>query len=278
MVIVYNIGISFLLYISNNYILSSLFKILSVGGNLYLLYYLFLFISLKYVVDNDNLTIIGIYGLKKVTIPIKNIKGYNEQKGKIKGIRLSGIANNSFALGRSIIDKIGVTRMFVTQNDNVFYLNTDEINYACSPKNYSEFERVLKDKGLEDKIWEHKYTKKISLHKDKRFIFLFTLVSIIIIVITLNPFILYLKHILPATMPLSFDAAFKPVLYGTSKQFAFKQMVYGALNMVILFCMYYASYFHAKYDKKSSYIYIYVALIIALVFLVLQFRILYVYW
>jgi len=81
-------------------------------------------------------------------------------------------------------------------------------------------------------------------------------VSIIILTLTLNPFILYLKHGIPDIMTLSFDANFSPIKMGTSKQFAFTQMVYGVLNMALLFCMYYASYFCAKYDRKSAYKYI----------------------
>ena len=44
------------------------------------------------------------------------------------------------------------------------------------------------------------------------------------------------------------------------------------LNMGILFCMYYAAHFHAKYDKKSAKTYIYVSLFIAMVFFLMQFK------
>jgi len=72
-------------------------------------------------------------------------------------------------------------------------------------------------------------------------------------------------------MPLNFDAKFNPIKIGTGKQFAFTQMIYGVLNMALLFCMYYASYFCAKYDRKSAYKYIYLALIVAMIFLIMQF-------
>jgi hypothetical protein len=79
---------------------------------------------------------------------------------------------------------------------------------------------------------------------------------------------------IPNNMPLNFDAKFNPIKMGTSKQFAFTQMIYGVLNMALLFCMYYASYFCAKYDRKSAYKFIYLSLIVAMIFLIMQFKIL----
>ena len=73
-------------------------------------------------------------------------------------------------------------------------------------------------------------------------------------------------------MPLSFNSNFEPARYGTGKQFAFKQMIYGVLNMAILFCMYYASYFYAKYDRKSANKFIYVSFIVSIVFFLFQLR------
>jgi hypothetical protein len=75
-------------------------------------------------------------------------------------------------------------------------------------------------------------------------------------------------------MPMSFDSKFTAIQFGTGKQFAFKQMVYGLFNMAILFCMYYAAYFCAKYDRKSSYKFIYISLILTLALLTIQIKIL----
>lgn len=275
LLIVVNLSVGVLLFITNSYIINVFCKILLICCNFYILYYLLLFITLKYVLDEENLYIYGIFNLKKVKIPLKDIRAYNVMKGKIRGVRLSGICKSNFALGRSIIDKVGVTRMFATDNEFIMYIKTEDINYAISPKEYLNLEKHLKERSIDSSFYEINYKKTNSLYKDKRFTCLFIIVSLIIIIMTLNPFILYLTNKLPQTMPLNYDASFKPILYGTSKQFAFKQMVYGALNMIVLFCMYYASYFHAKYDKKSSYIYVYIALIVSLAFLGIQVRILY---
>ncbi|WP_392486592.1 PH domain-containing protein [Haloimpatiens sp. FM7315] len=273
-IVVTNVFIGALIALEDNYLINTISKGALLACNLYIMYYLLLYMSLSYVFDEDNFYIKGIFGLKKVKVPYENIEAYTIETGKIKGVRLSGVSNNNFALGRSIIDKIGVTRMFVTENDFVLYLKTSEINYGVSPREYVALEKALKDKNIPKGFYENNFKKKVALYKDKKFLFFFSLISLIIIIMTLNPFILYLTDKLPKTMPLSYDSAFKPVIYGTSKQFAFKQMVYGALNMLILFCMQYATYFHAKYDKKSSYIYIYIALIVAAAFLGIQFRVL----
>lgn len=276
LIFIYNILIGSVYFFTDNYILSIVLKVLLVMCNVNILYYLLLFLTVKYSIDNESVHIIGIFGLKKVTIPFKNIKGYNIKSGTIKGIKLSGVCRGNFALGRSVIDKIGITRMFVTNNDKIIYIFTDEMNYAVSPCDYDKFEKILKEHDVKVLLSQNKPREKFYLYNDKKFINLLVLISIIIIFMTLNPFILYLKHALPETMPLIFNQSFEPLVFGTSKQFAFKQMIYGALNMIILFCMYYASYFHAKYDRKSSYIYMYIILAISICFLAIQLKIIYI--
>jgi hypothetical protein len=157
------------------------------------------------------------------------------------------------------------------------YLKVRDTNYAVSPMPSDQFEKELMDRKISQMEWEYKWGKTPSLHKDKFFMRTFFVVSAIITILTLNPFILYLTDKLPSSMPLSFDASFRPLEVGTGKQFAFNQMVYGVLNMAILFCMYYASLFYAKYDRKSANKFIYAALIISSAFLLIQFRILYVF-
>lgn len=260
--------------LSNSYILTSLLKVFLVGCNLYQLYFLFLSVSLKYTLDEKNLNILGLCGLKKISIPLNNIKGYKIVNGKIKGVKLSGFGKNTFALGKSVIHKIGTTSMYVTNSKNIVFLNADDINYAISPENVDELEKELNAKGINIIEWEQNFKGNGNLHRDKRFFIPLLIVSVLVLILTVNPFILYLKNMLPARMPLNFDAAFKPMEVGTGKQFALNQMIYGVLNMAVLFCMYYAAYFYAKYDKKSAYKLIYIPLIISLIFLFIQIKIL----
>jgi len=233
-----------------------------------------LYISLKCSIDDQNLIIYAIGSLKKIIVPLNKLEGYTIASGTIKGVKLYGIVSNSFAMGRFVIDKIGISRMFVTENKNIIYLKTVNMNYGVSPENFEEFEKTLISHNLSKIEWEYKVNSSYHLHKDKHFIVPFIIVSIIILILTLNPFILYLKDMLPGTMPLNFDAKFNPIKMGTGKQFAFTQMIYGVLNMALLFCMYYASYFCAKYDRKSAYKFIYLSLIVAIIFLIVQFKIL----
>ena len=274
MAVLYNILIIILLKFTNSYIVASLLKLLLVACNIYLIYYILLYSSLKYTINEENIMIYAIGPLKKITLPLNEIEGYTMSSGTIKGVKLYGIAASSFALGRFVIDKIGISRMFVTDNKNIFYIKTEHMNYAVSPMNYKEFEDALICHNVQAAVWEYKVNNSYNLHKDKHFIIPLIIVSIIILILTLNPFILYLKDMIPNTMPLNFDANFNPIKIGTGKQFAFIQMIYGVLNMALLFCMYYASYFCAKYDRKSAYKNIYVSLIVALIFLIMQFKIL----
>lgn len=272
--VLYNALFITLLFFMNSYEISSLLKIVLVVFNIYQIYYVIIYTSLKYSMDDENLYINSALGIKKVKISFSEIEGYTKAKGHIRGVKLSGYGKNHFAIGRSIIDKIGITYMFVTSTDNVIYLKTKDINYGLSPEDFDKFERELNKKGVSPLVWEYKVNRNIHLHKDKKFLIPLIIVAIVTLIITLNPLILYLYNKLPAMMPLNFNSQFVAVKFGTGKQFAFKQTIYGVLNMAILFCMYYASYFCAKYDRKSAYKFIYVSLIISLVFLIMQFRIL----
>jgi hypothetical protein len=269
-----NAFIGILLNLVESYIIILLLRTGLVGLNIYLLYYMFLNISLIYEVNADGILIKGFWGLRTIRIDFNSIEGYMLYKGNIKGVKLSGIGNDRFSFGKNVIDKVGTTHMFVTNNKNIIYIKTLQIAYAISPVDFERFEKLLANNSINDSIKEFKPKGSIDLYKEKAFYMPFILVTTLIIILTLNPLVLYLKGILPDNMPLSFDASFIPIQFGSGKQFAFKQMTYGVLNMILLLCMYYASYFCAKYDKKSAYRYIYVSLITSLVFLVLQIRIL----
>lgn len=277
MTFLYNVVIILLMYFSKSYIFSSLLKVILIIFNIYQIYYLLKSITIKVRIGEDSIFITASYGIKKVNIPFKDIEGFCVLSGKIKGVRLTGYGNDSFALGKSIIDKIGIVNMYATSNNNIVYIKTAEVIYGVSPEELSSFTELLKEKGIENMHWELPQKKIVHIHKDKNVNILLTLASIIIIAITIIPFILYLMNKLPYTMPLSFDANFIPVKLGTGKQFAFKQMSYGILNMAILFLMYYAAHFYARYDEKSAYKFLYIPFFIALLFLLMQLRILIYY-
>ncbi|WP_017414406.1 PH domain-containing protein [Clostridium tunisiense] len=271
--VMYNILLLLLMYNTGSYTVLNLLRALLIACNVFYLYHIFLWATVKYVITEDELQITGIGNLKKVIIPLSDIKGYTIISGKIKGIKLSGIASNKFALGRSVVKTLGTTRMFVTNNTSVIYLRTEEINYAISPKEAEVFEELLNKHNIFKIQWEVKFNKPNKLYKDKKFKKLLFLTSAVIIVMTLNPLVNYLTHRLPNIMPLTFDATFKPITMGTDKQFVSIQMIYGALNAAILFCMYYAAYFCAKYDRKTAYRYLYIALLVSVIFLILQIKI-----
>lgn len=272
--VICNLLIYVLLDITNSYILTSLLKSFFVIGNIYQIYFIILSITLKYNISDTHLRITAIGGLRKILIPLKELEGYKIVKGKIKAVNLFGFSTSAFALGKSSIYKIGVTSTFVTNNKKVIYLKAINGNYAISPEEVLNFEKELNRKGIRLLEWKQKLQNNSNLYKEKKFYIPFFVVSVIILILTLNPFVLYLKQLLPIKMPLSFDTTFNAVEFGTGKQFAFNQMAYGFLNMALLFCMYYASYFYAKYDRKSAYKFIYVPLVIACIFLIIQIKIL----
>lgn len=263
-----------LVLLIDSYEVLSILKVAIIVFNLYQLYYILICSSLKYFVDDDGIQILSVLKLKNIKIPFTSIQGYQKAQGHIRGMKLSGCGKNHFAIGRAIVEKIGSTYMFITSTKNIIYLKTDDINYGLSPENFHEFEKNLNDKNVNCISWEYKVNKNVNLYKDKKFFIPFIIVTVAVLILTLNPIILYFCNKLPAMMPLNFSSHFVVIKFGTSKQFAFKQMVYGLLNMAVLFCMYNAGYLCARYDKKSAYKFIYVPLILTFVFLIMQIRIL----
>lgn len=266
--------VDFLVLLLTNYIdvyvILSLIRVSLVVLNIYGIYYLLLSITLNYAVDEEKVLITGNFGFKKVIIPFNEIEGYKTSAESINGLRLSGIGNHSFAIGRYVLHKIGTTRLFVTSSKSVIFIKTKDINYAISPNDLERFTQKLKEHNIHSLQWEYSNRNEVHLHKDKKFMIPFIIVSIIIFLLTIIPLIMYVKNLIPNEMPLSFNASFQPAKIGNAKQYAFKQMIYGVLNMAILFCMYYAAHFHAKYDRKSANVYIYASLMISMVFFLMQ--------
>jgi hypothetical protein len=261
----------------DSYIVVTLIKTAVVFMNIYFIYYCLISLTVRYLLDDCSLTITFFWGLRKIRINLKDVEGYEVMEGRIRGVKLTGIGNDSFAFGRTVIEKVGTTRMFVTSNKRVVYIKSKNIAYGISPIDTEKFETALIGKGVSKGVALYKLNKNVNLYKEKIFIIPFLLVAATVVIMTLNPLMLYLSHKLPERMPLSFDSTFAVLLEGSAKQFVFKQMTYGVLNMIILLCMYYASHFSAKYDKKSAIKYIYIALITAVVFLIVQIRILTVF-
>ena len=272
--ILFNILIVGSLYLIDSYILVTLIYALFIICNGYQIKYMLISLTTRYVIREDNVEISSILGLKKISIPMNTIEKYMKTEGTIRGVKLSGYGSHSFAFGKFVISKIGTTSMFATSNKSIIYLDTIDMNYGISPENIEDFEKTLYEKGIEKSEWERPVAKATNLYRDKRFMIPFISVTLVIFVIILNPFVLYLRGALPDRMPLSFDSNFIPLEHGSGKKFAIAQAVYGVLNMAILFCMYYASHFYSKYDKKSAYKFVYISLIIAGIFLAMQFRIL----
>mgnify|MGYP001601149447 CR=1 FL=1 len=275
--LLYNVLIIFLMFASKTYELSVLLKVLLIALNLYQFYYLLIYLTISYRLDSNMICIKSIFGFKNVNILLSDIKAYDKHSGPIKGIRISGYGWNHFAIGKSLIEKIGTTYMYATSNKSIIYLNTDEMNYGISPEMVLMFEKKLIESGIERKSWLVVKGSNHNLYKDKKFFIPLMVETILLLILTLNPVILYLRSRLPIAMPLTFDASFLPVTLGTGKQFAFRQMTYGILNMAVFFCMYFASHFYSKYDRKSAYKFMYLPLIITIVFVFMQIRILYVF-
>lgn len=264
-----------IIYFSSNYLLIFLLQSILIIFNIHQLYYLFLSKTLNVCIGENVLIIKMFFGFRKIIIPFKSIIEIEKRNINSKGIRLSGFGSRAFAFGSLFCGNIGTVRMFVTNSRKTIIIKTEKENIAISPVEYEEISKVITSK-LKNKIVEEKTIKNVSLYKDKYFIVPLILSTILILIYMIRPSLMYISGGLEnLKLPIAFNADFIPVKYGTPKDFVFNQLLYGALNMVILVCMYFAEYLYSKYDRKSSYKYMFIALFVITIFFILQVRILY---
>ena len=261
----------FVIYAIDSYVMLNLTKLVLLICDIFFLYNIGVWLTVQYFISKEEIRITALGGLKKVVIPMKDVLSYTTEEGKIKGIGLSGLFSNKFAVGRIAVKGLGTTRMFVTNSSKVIYIETKDLNYGISPVNPKAFEDKLKALNIPDDVWEKTYNTTPKLYKDLKFMLPIAVCTVSILWITFGPILLYILNMLPDVVPLSLDSLGVAAELGTDKQFAFSQMTYGLLNMAVFFCLYYAAQFCAKYDKKSAYNYIYAAALVALTFLYLQF-------
>ncbi len=152
--IIYNAAVILIMLLVNSYEIMELLKICLIGLDIYFIYYILMYSTVYYCLDEENIYINSIFGLKQVVIPIKEIQCYKKQSGYIKNMRISGFSKYYYAIGRNIIDKLGNTYMYVTSNKTILYLKTDKINYGISPENVEEFELILKQADVKEEDWQ----------------------------------------------------------------------------------------------------------------------------
>lgn len=257
----------------DDYVLNVFLRIFLIAFNVYQFYHIALFLTLKYAIDNEAIYIITLFGLKKIILPFEEVERYSKASGSINAVRLSGYGKKNFSIGKCFFRKFGVVSMYVTSSKNILYLKNNHEVYGISPENFKDFEDKLISKDISMRDWYAKITKPMGLYRDKHFMIPLIISIIIIAFFTLRPIILYYENLLPASMPLSFNIKFQATIVGTSRDFLFRQMSYGAFNAAILLCMYFAAHFNAKHHKKSAYKYLYISLGIAVIFLLIQQRI-----
>lgn len=264
----------FLEFMVPGYLEKNLIVLAIISFSIWCLYYIFLDKGLKYIFYDDKIIIRSLFGMKNIEIKFEDINGLLVKEKSIHGFKLSGIAKQKFAFGRMVVDGIGATRVFITSSKKVIYIHTEKLSYGISPENIEEVLTILFDRKIPIQEFETKTNENRELFKNKAFLIPFIISTLVIIIMITTPLFLYAINAFPEKMPLSFDASFAVVLLGTGKEFAFNQMVYGVGNMIILICMYYTSYFTARYDMKIASRYMYIPLVISLVFVLVQLQIL----
>lgn len=264
----------FLSGLIDGYIEKQLIGLVTIIYTIWCMYYILLDLTLKYIIEKDKIIIHAFWGMKNIKINFDEINGLLVKEKYIDGFKLSGIGKQRYAFGRMVVEGIGTTRAFITSSEKVIYIHTENLSYGISPVEIDKVLTFLFDKSVPIKEFKIKNYNSKELFENKLFLYPLIITTIVVILMTALPFILYIFDIFPEKMPLSFNANLMVVLWGNGKQFAFKQMMYGVFNMIILTCMYYASYFTAKYDKKLAIRYMYMPLSTTFLFSFIQVQIL----
>lgn len=266
-----------IIYLNSNYLLIFLLQSILVIFNIHQIYYLLLPVTLNLKIGENVVIINMFFGLRKIIIPFKSIIEVENNKLSNKGIKLSGFSSKSFSFGRVFFENIGTIRMFVTNNKNTIVIKTIKDNIAISPIEADRISEII-SKRIKNNILKEKNEIKTKLYKDKYFIIPFMITTILIITFMLRPSLMYISGDLSnLKLPIAFNSEFIPVKYGTAKDFLSNQLILGALNMLIMVCMYFTEHIYSKYDRKASYKYMYIALFVITVFFILQARIIHSY-
>ncbi|MGL4740083.1 MAG: PH domain-containing protein [Sarcina sp.] len=238
------------------------------------IYYIVLNYTITYQITDDEFIINLFWGIKKIRLNFTDINGFLLKEEYIDGFKMYGIGKNKYAFGKMVVKGVGSTRAFVTNPKKIIYLHTEGDSYAISPSDIDGVLEILFSKNIPIKEFETKVNIQRDLFKNKRFVSLVMITFIVISSIIIVPFLLYLLSRLPGKMPLIFDATFKVVMFGSGKEFAIRQMILGIGLIIIFICIYYTSYFIAKYDVKIAIRYMYIPFIISLLMAFIQLQIL----
>ncbi|MGL5820209.1 MAG: PH domain-containing protein [Sarcina sp.] len=263
-----------LLNIIEGYIETRIIGLVMFFFTIWCFYYIMLNYSITYQISDDKFIINAFGGLKKIKLNFSDINGFVLREEYIDGFKMYGVGKNRYAFGKMVVKGVGATRAFVTNPKKIIYLHTEGDSYAVSPSDIDGMLEVLFSENIPIKEFETKINIQRDLFKNKKFLSLVIITFVIISFIIIVPFILYLFNCLPGKMPLIFDTTFSAVVFGTGKEFAIKQMVTGIGIIIIFICIYYTSYFIAKYDVKIAIRYIYIPFIISLLMAFIQMQIL----
>lgn len=275
--LIFNAITLMLIFVNNSYLLSYLLQSILIIFNIHQLYYLFLPKTLNLQIGGKVIIINMLFGFRKIIIPFKSIIEIEKRNLNVKGIKLSGFSGKSYSFGRLYYENIGTIRMFVTDSKKTIILKTVKENIAISPSDYEEIIGII-SKKLKNKVADEKKPANICLCKDKYFIIPFIISTILILIYMIRPSMMYISGELNnLKLPIAFNSDFVPVKYGTAKDFIFNQLLYGALNMIIMVCMYFAEYLYSKYDRKASYKYMFISMFVIIIFFILQVRIIHTY-
>lgn len=103
------------------------------------LYHILLAMTLEYRWTEDALCIEGFFGLFRIVIPFDSMVRYTRSITLISRTGLLGSVTRKYYIGNSIVNDMGIMRLFITNSKYSIYLSTLKGIYGISPETPDDF-------------------------------------------------------------------------------------------------------------------------------------------
>ncbi|MFZ2257448.1 MAG: PH domain-containing protein [Clostridiaceae bacterium] len=215
--------------------------------NLYGGYFLMLSITLKYTLSDKELTITGVYGLKKIQIPVAEILSWSRKISLLENLGM-GFATARFALGKGFDNTGEQAELFITSSKKVIYLKTNRGNYGISPEKVDEFVVQLKELGIAQQMGMERHYLKSDQNRGHGALNQLTLYCILLTAILLMiPLAMYVSGLLPDLVQVS------TVGYMTRAHYLESVLTRGLIALLMLLVAYGVTIMLSNIEGKYYY-------------------------
>lgn len=232
--------------------------------NLYGTYFFVLLTSLKFHLGPEEFTISGAYNLKKIRIPISDIKSWSRKITLLDNVGTS-LHTARFALGRGLDSNGESADLFITSSKKAVFLKTKRGNFGISPEEADAFTQHLKELGVPQQVGtERSYLNtddndgRTPLNQLTRYCILLT------VILLLLPVVMHFMGLLPQWVPLAANQ------YITRTAYLESVITRGLMALLTIVLTYGIVFLLSASDGKYYYRIMFVPLVFVVILLFLE--------